>query len=35
MMAKKSEDRFKTTDEFVKHLKGIRIFRGHPKPEDI
>jgi serine/threonine protein kinase len=35
MMAKKPEDRFKTTAEFVKHLKGIRIFRGLPKPEDI
>jgi len=35
MMMKKPADRFKTTAEFVKHIKGIRIFRGQPKPEDI
>lgn len=35
MLAKKPEERPKTTAELYRHLKGTRIFRRPPSPEDL
>ncbi|MDR2116667.1 MAG: serine/threonine protein kinase [Planctomycetaceae bacterium] len=35
MLAKKPEDRPKSTDELLKMIHGVRIFRRSPIPEDV